>query len=92
MKQLFIGVAIAFASLNVHAADVGQCAAFGDKFAEYARDRDAGMSMEAATKKAKAKDGKDGEMFVAGVYLNSQMVRMTPNEIRALAVKGCLDQ
>jgi hypothetical protein len=92
MKRPLIGITITFASLNVHAADVDKCAAFGDKFVEYARDRDAGMSMEAATRKAKAKDGKDGENIVAGAYLNSQMVRMTPNEIRALAVKSCLDQ
>jgi hypothetical protein len=31
-------------------------------------------------------------MFVAGVYLNPEMARMTPNEIRALAVKSCLEQ
>jgi hypothetical protein len=92
MKKTVISVAVAIASLNVNAANPRQCTVLGDKFAEYARDRDAGMSMEAATKKAKAKDGQNGEIFVAGVYLNSQMVRMTPNEIRALAVKACLDQ
>jgi hypothetical protein len=92
MMRSLVAIAFAIASMSAHAAKPEECAAFGDKFAEYARDRDAGMSMQAATKEAKARDGANGEMFVAGVYLNSQMVRMTPNEIRALAVKSCLDQ
>ncbi|CAD6559529.1 hypothetical protein LMG24235_06700 [Paraburkholderia sabiae] len=88
----FVVFSFAMVSMGAHAAKPEQCAAFGDKFAEYARDRDAGMSMQSAAKEAKARDGANGEMFVAGVYLNSQMVRTTPNEIRALAVKSCLDQ
>jgi hypothetical protein len=92
MKKPLVVVVLAAASFNVFAAKEDQCVAFGDKFAEYARDRDAGMSMDAALKKARAKDGQNGEMFVAGVYLNKEMVRMTPNEIRSTAVASCLDQ
>ncbi|QQX89729.1 hypothetical protein JJQ59_34970 (plasmid) [Cupriavidus necator] len=92
MKKSFVIVAFTIASFNAHAGSPDQCAAFGDKFAEYARDRDAGMSMEAALKEARAKYGKDGEAFVAGVYLNPEMLHMTPNEIRALAVKTCLQR
>ncbi|GAB7543766.1 hypothetical protein [Cupriavidus sp. 8B] len=92
MKKLLYIVALTMTSFNAHAGNPDQCAAFGDKFAQYARYRDAGMSMESALKEAKAKDGKNGEAFVAGVYLNPEMLHMTPNEIRALAVKTCLDR
>lgn len=92
MKRLFVVVTLSISSLNAHAGKPDECAAFGDKFAKYARYRDSGRSMEAALKEAKAKDGKNGEAYVAGVYVNPEMLRMTPSEIRALAVKACLDQ
>ncbi|MCO1361316.1 hypothetical protein L0Y97_20535 [Burkholderia multivorans] len=92
MRKLFLAVSTTFLALSAYATTDGECIVFGDKFAEYARDRDAGMSMETAARKARAKDGENGKIFVAGVYLNSEMVSMTPNEIRAIAVRSCLDR